>query len=421
MESLIESLNNSEQLEDTLKGLLIILSAESEMSLTLKCMIISNGTIQYLTNLLRRSWDKCKIVEDSVCKSSEAIAPGNIYGSRCKNTSILILALSCIYHICDGIPPSLYLKYVDKDFVSTLMRYIVPDCALFANPYSANHFFQFRSGYEASVKAAISSLKEGGYVMVSVDGEQASLLESHKETNDSDSAGPPQREEEIEFKFYEPLCYEILGKSIKIKHCQVLLPTKVTDLSLAELLISEGVAWPQGGKMAIHIEEAKLSKIRQSTNRSFTDLSKHVVPVQAKITHILSGNFFWAVIGREKICQFQQISRCLSHSKSQLVNVKPNKLDVITATVRDGSDEQLIRARVMEIEDGIIIVLDLDTGCVHRVLSSAIYNLPSSCNLIKHPPLASLACLKGNNVFSLYFTFNSPYYTVCFILTNFSN
>ncbi|GFR77208.1 hypothetical protein ElyMa_002231400 [Elysia marginata] len=393
MEKLVAAINSVDQVEDALKGFLIALSAGNEKSTALKRMAVANGIVQCLTNLLKRSWGYLEAEKLTVNSVGDDLGKDS-NGRQGKETVTTVLALSCIYHICDGSHFSHYQKFVDKDFVSTLLGYIIPDPALMTPPYITNHFFQFGSAYEATVKAAISSSNNEGYVFVCFEEDKNSVGSPKKASSNSQSSGASQtgNAKQTELKFYEPVYYEtVINKPVEIKPCQVLFSTETKSADLAEYLVSAGVAWPHKDQMIFNRERSKTNKLSQSLDSA--DISKKAIA--AKVTCILRGNYFWVVIGEEKMSQMQQIARGMSHLKAKLANVRPKKLDVVAAKVKTALEERLLRARVIREEEKMFQVLDVDSGCMHRVSACDVYNLPSIFNLMKYPPLATLACLQG--------------------------
>ena len=382
-------------MQDALKTLHILLTSPyGSTSATLKKQAASEGIVQSLVDLLKRSWgyyDDCNLSktgsEDFMKRKSSSEGSANEAKQTEKHYDTIMTAvftMSCIYRICEDLPAPHNAKFVDQDFIFTLLSYIIPDPALIMEPCSANHFFQFGPSYEASVKAALSACEREGQVMVYVEEDGVPAMGPQKDTEDSHSLNTM----ESELKFYEPFYEGLLDKAVQPKPCQILIPTRTGDINLAEHLVSTGVAWPQGEKMIGRPEELKDKKPKRTG-------CHQLKYVEAQITCNLRGNFLWMVIGEEKISKVQKVARDLLKLQSQLASVKPKKLAVVAARVKCESGHSFVRARVMDEVDGVITVIDLDSGCIHQVSSCDLYNLPAMYNLIKLPALASLVCLKG--------------------------
>ncbi|GFO12247.1 hypothetical protein PoB_003875200 [Plakobranchus ocellatus] len=392
-DSWFKELHNRQQCAEALRNLNIILMSGNDQRKAEKRLASSACTVNALIHLLNSKWP----YSDGNQNSSELIDTANSVdlgqdarGKECKNLdpSLAILALNCIYNICDH-PSFLDPKCVEKCFVSTLLRYVIPDPALSEKPSNPNRFFQFGPTYTTYVKNILLSKNCNGLVNVLFDKNCVPEDKPKKTSDDANTDSGLQERFHSELQFYEPL---FPPKSVEIRSCHIHIPAGVgyEEVDLATYLISQGMAWPQGDNVTEITEATRKKKYKHM--KATTNHSEYM---QAKITHLSKGNFLWMIVGKEKIKKAEQVAKILNDYAAHLINFIPQKLGAVVAKVTTEDSQVFVRARVLDISGVVLTVQDVDTGCVHHVSLCNIYKLAPSFNFTSIPPLAVLTCLDG--------------------------
>lgn len=202
------------------------------------------------------------------------------------------------------------------------------------------------------------------------------------------------------------------GEILRIFKCDLnLLSVEDNTTPLSEILIKEGLAWPQC-----------ISLQNESTTASGSGLLKLPLPLATDeiksspamsllygingeisemtniyVLHIIGGNYFWALIGDESHKFLSSISSHLQETLPKLTNVTPKKGDIVVATVdvTHINTNGIVRACVLDFCNSEVKVFAIDYGFITTVDACQVFRIDSSSEVNSFPPLAQLCCLSG--------------------------
>ncbi|KAK7473704.1 hypothetical protein BaRGS_00035031 [Batillaria attramentaria] len=218
------------------------------------------------------------------------------------------------------------------------------------------------------------------------------------------------------------------------------LPDEAKWISLADLFVREGYAWPmcqlQQKKLSpptspssrprsspaklpspssaspespplqtaiSATSEKSIPSSKQSTVKSQSSpTSSHHEMVhdatEVKFLRAVGGNYFWAQIGADSIKSVNSVTQLLTMALPDLKNVAPKIGEVVAVRLEqaDANVPQAIRGRLVDVQDAWVMIQSLDFGFTKIVKDSEIFGLTGTVAcLTKFPPQAQICYLAG--------------------------